>query len=129
MYGDSYLDIDFKSVNDYFASRDKKGLMTVLKNKDAWDKSNIVFKNEEIIHYDKKEKTKDMEYIDYGLSMLRKSAFEDVPDNEILDLAALYKTLVEKKQMIGYEVEKRFYEIGSVKGLEETGRYIKKIKE
>ncbi len=98
--------------------------MTVFRNRDKWDKSNIVFKNGKIINYDKKEKTKDMEYIDYGLSMLRKSAFDEIGDKEVFNLTELYKSLIEKEQMIGYEVTSRFYEIGSALGLAETEEYL-----
>ena len=124
MYGDSYLTIDFKSVYDFFLSQNKKGLMTVLRNRDKWDKSNIVFKNGKIINYDKKEKTRDMEYVDYGLSMLRKSAFDDAGNAEVFDLAVLYKSLIAKEQISGYEVKSRFYEIGSARGLAETEEYL-----
>jgi NDP-sugar pyrophosphorylase family protein len=124
MYGDSYLTIDFKSISDSFLSQNKKGLMTVLRNKDQWGKSNIVLKNGKIIKYDKKERTPDMEYIDYGLSMLRKSAFDEIGDEEVFDLAKLYQSLIDKEQMISYEVKSRFYEVGSARGLAETEEYL-----
>jgi len=124
MYGDSYLNIDFKAVSDFFLSTKAKGLMTVFKNKGKWDRSNIVFKHGKIINYDKKESAKEMEYIDFGLSMLRKSAFDECGNEEVFDMAALYKALVEKGQMLGYEVKNRFYEIGSPRGLAETEKYL-----
>lgn len=129
MYGDSYLDIDFQSVIDYFSSHDKKGLMTVLKNKNRWDKSNIVYENGDIVSYDKKICDKKMEYIDYGLGMLRKSAFDEIDKKEAFDLVELYRGLIQKKQMLGFEVKNRFYEIGSPTGLAETERYLSKLLE
>jgi len=127
IYGDSYLDVDFNSVYDYFLSHKGLGLMTVLKNRDAWDRSNIVFKDGCIINYDKKNKTEDMEYIDYGLGVLKKSAFDLMKKKEIFDLSELYKKIIIIKEMIGYEVATRFYEIGSPKGLEETEKYLLSI--
>jgi NDP-sugar pyrophosphorylase family protein len=124
MYGDTYLTIDFKSISNFFLSQNKKGLMTVLRNKDQWGKSNIVLKNGKIIKYEKKEKTTDMEYIDYGLSMLRKSAFDEIGDEEVFDLAKVYQSLIDKEQMISYEVKSRFYEIGSAQALAETEEYL-----
>jgi MurNAc alpha-1-phosphate uridylyltransferase len=124
MYGDTYLPIDFKSINDFFLSQNKKGLMTVLHNKDQWGKSNIVLKNGKIIKYDKKEKTLDMEYVDYGLSMLRKSAFYEIRGEEVFDLAKVYQSLIDKEQMISYEVKSRFYEIGSAQALAGTEEYL-----
>jgi len=124
MYGDSYLNIDYKAISDFFQSQNKEGLMTIIRNKDAWDKSNIVFKDGRIITYDKQTKTSDMEYTDYGLGIVRKSAFDETGSKEIFDLAEVYQSLIAKEQMIGYEIKNRFYEIGSAQGLAETEDYI-----
>ncbi|MFC1708951.1 sugar phosphate nucleotidyltransferase [Candidatus Omnitrophota bacterium] len=124
MYGDSYLDMDFREVNNYFMRHNEKGLMTVLKNRDEWDKSNVVFENSKIVTHDKDGKTKGMEYIDYGLSMLRKSAFNEIRNKEVFDLGELYANLIRKEDILGYEVKKRFYEIGSAQGLAETEEYL-----
>lgn len=123
-YGDSYLDTDYGAVSDFFFCQNKQGLITVFKNEGKWDKSNIIFKNGKIITYDKKQESEDVEYIDYGLSVLRRSAFDEMGREKIFDLELLYRSLVDKGQMIGYEVKKRFYEIGSIEGLAETERYL-----
>lgn len=127
MYGDSYLNINFKPVIDYFLSRDRKGLMTVLRNMNKWDRSNIVCKNGDIITYDKNAHDRRMEYIDYGLGILRKSALDEIDDKEVFDIAELYRNLIQKRQMLSFEVKKRFYEIGSQSGLAETEEYLLKL--
>ncbi len=63
-----------------------------------------------------------MQHIDYGLGVFRREAFADVPEGASLDLAKLYQTLLAKGQLAGYELAERFYEIGSVAGLEEVPR-------
>ena len=124
IYGDSYLDIDYKRIANYFYSNKMPGLMTVLKNENKWDKSNLIFKNDQIVKYDKNDITSDMDYIDYGLGIFRKSVFDNYNKDEMFDLASVYMKLAEKKCLLGYEVKKRFYEIGSHIGLEETEKYI-----
>ena len=124
MYGDSYLTVNFKHVYDYFLTSPSMGLMTVFKNHNAWDNSNIVFKDGKIITYDKKNKIEDMDYIDYGLGILKRSAFDAMGSKEVFDLSELYQDIIAKKQMSGYEVPERFYEIGSKSGLAETEKYI-----
>ncbi len=127
MYGDSYLNISFLPIIDYFLSHDKKGLMVVLKNKNKWDKSNVICKNGNIIKYDKNSHDRKMEYIDYGLGILRKSAFDEINKREVFDLVVLYKGLIKKKQMLGFEVKRRPYEIGSPLGLAETEKHLSKL--
>ncbi len=123
MYGDSYLDTDFAPVYQGFTASRKKGLMTVLHNKNQWDKSNVVFKDGVIVKYSKTDND-DMEYIDYGLGLLKKPVFSDYPEDEPIDLARIYSNLVDSKQLAGYMVNNRFYEIGSAEGLSETEEYL-----
>jgi N-acetyl-alpha-D-muramate 1-phosphate uridylyltransferase len=125
MYGDSYLDIDFNAINKYFKRFGKSGLMTVLKNENLWDKSNIIFKEGKLLKYDKKNYLPEMNYIDFGLGIVRKGSFDLFNGIDEFDLADLYMKLLEKDELIGYEVFNRFYEIGSFKGIEETEKYSK----
>ena len=118
LYGDSYLEIPYAPVEDAFTSSGKKGLMTVYENEDLYDASNVVFRDGELINYRKNNKTADMRHIDYGLGILRREVFADFPKNEIFDLAAVYEKLALENQLFGYEVFRRFYEIGSPGGLQ-----------
>lgn len=124
MYGDSYLDIDYIEILNYFNNFDKLGLMTVLRNNGNWDKSNVVFRNGKIIKYDKKDNP-EFDCIDYGFSILRKDAFKDFLHIKNFDLKDVFKNLIQKNQLLGFEVYKRFYEIGSFEGIEDLKSYLK----
>jgi N-acetyl-alpha-D-muramate 1-phosphate uridylyltransferase len=124
LYGDSFLDIDYAFVEDEFVRSGKTGLMTVHGNQGKWDRSNVYFAQGEIVEYEKKNPTPEMQHIDYGLGILQEAAFEDVPDDQAYDLADIYKNLIKKGQLAGYEVQQRFYEIGSPEGLAETRAYL-----
>lgn len=124
MYGDSYVDIDYRSVLADFQGRDVLGLMTVFQNCDRWDASNVVFRDGRLLRYDKRARTPDMNYIDYGVALLRLQALERISTEQPNDLADLYSSLVAEGQMTGYEVTERFYEIGSPTGLREANEYL-----
>jgi N-acetyl-alpha-D-muramate 1-phosphate uridylyltransferase len=126
MYGDSYLTVSFGGLRDYFrrAGGEKAGVMTVLKNDNRWDRSNVVFRNDSVLRYDKRNAAPDMHHIDYGLSLLRRSVFESAPEGREYDLAAVFAKLAGERALLGYEVTERFYEIGSPEGLEETRKFI-----
>jgi NDP-sugar pyrophosphorylase family protein len=119
LYGDSYLPIDYRKAGGAFLSRDKSALMTVFKNDGRWDTSNVWFDGNQILRYDKKQPTPEMRYIDYGLGILRADVIRGWHDNEPFDLADVYHRLAAEKQLAGYEVTQRFYEIGSPEGLAE----------
>ncbi len=127
LYGDSYLPCDYTAVQKYFVSTGKLGLMTVFHNEDKWDASNIEFLNNEIVTYDKKNKTPQMRYIDYGLGLLSKESFMLVQDQDEFDLASFYQLLLKKHQLAAFEVKERFYEVGSLTGIDELSYYFSRL--
>lgn len=119
LYGDSYLPIDFAPVADCFERSGKLGLMTVYRNEGRFDTSNVVFADGEIKVYDKKTQLPEMRHIDYGLSVFRAAALDEYPPGVKFDLAELMQRLVARRQLAGFEVMERFFEIGSPGGLAE----------
>lgn len=120
LYGDSFLPVEFAPVERAFVASRKKALMTVLKNGNQWDKSNVFFRDGELVEYNKRNPRLEMEFIDYGLGVLTGSVLDEYPDGEPFDLADVYHALSLEHQLAGYEVHKRFYEIGSHSGLKEA---------
>jgi NDP-sugar pyrophosphorylase family protein len=119
LYGDSYLPIDYTAPSRAFASGGKLGLMTVFRNEGRWDASNVWFQEGTIKSYSKKERTPAMRYIDYGLGILDSNALATWPEGRAFDLSDVYCELVSRQELAGFEVEQRFYEIGSPEGLAE----------
>lgn len=125
-YGDSYLNIDYQNIEDLFLSLEKKnsGLMTVYKNSSNYDTSNVVYKNKRILLYSKKQVLDNMEYIDYGIGILRKEHFDGFHKETLFDLSEIYEKLAQDGSLIGYESMERFYEIGSISGINDLSRHL-----
>jgi NDP-sugar pyrophosphorylase family protein len=123
LYGDTYLDIDYGAVVRAFRNSRKPALMTLFRNSGRFDASNAVFRGGKLLRYSKRDRTEDMDYIDYGLSALRREVVEELPAGPS-DLADLYSRLVEQGRMEGFEVQ-RFYEIGTPAGLAESEEYLR----
>jgi NDP-sugar pyrophosphorylase family protein len=125
LYGDSYLPIDYRAVGDFFLSSGSLGLMTVYENHERFDASNVWFEDGEIKRYDKKNKVPQMHHIDYGLGVFRAAAFDGFPRDAVVDLAEVQKSLVSRRELAGYEIKERFYEIGSPEGLRELDELLR----
>ena len=119
LYGDSYLQIEFRSVLEAFRLSSQPALMTVFRNDDQWDKSNVHFADRRIVAYDKINRVPEMRHIDYGLSVLQASVLESYPQDSVLDLAEIMRSLALEGELAGYEALTRFHEIGSLSGLSE----------
>ena len=126
-YGDSYLDIDFYNIQELFESKKQnyKSLMTVYKNTDLFDTSNVIFENGLIELYSKLRKDSRMAHIDYGVGILSNKSLDEYAKNIIFDLGEVYEKLSLRKELLGYEVFQRFYEIGSLQGIEDLSNYLK----
>jgi NDP-sugar pyrophosphorylase family protein len=124
LYGDSYLECGYAAIERAFLLSGKGGLMTVYRNEDRFDRSNVLYADGGIHRYDKHARTPEMRHIDYGLGAFHQAAFARWPADEAFDLEAVYRYLLTRDDLAGYEVPERFYEIGSVSGLEETRAYL-----
>lgn len=123
LYGDSYLPIEYRPVSDFFHASGKLGCMTVFHNEGRYDTSNVVFADNEIKVYDKKNRVPEMRHIDYGLSLFKAAAFDSFPADQPFDLADVMSRLVRENQLAGFQVHERFYEIGSPAGLAELEQF------
>lgn len=124
MYGDSYLPCDYAAIVRNFEQSGVLGMMTVFHNDGNWDTSNVEFESGEILAYSKTNRTPRMRHIDYGLGIFRTEAFEGLRVGKPCDLTEVYKDLLRRKQLAAFEVQERFYEVGSLAGLRETAEFL-----
>ncbi len=129
LYGDSYLKVDYAKMATAFERCGKPAMMAVYRNHGRWDTSNVVFADGLVRSHDKQNPPRGAQYIDYGLSIMRKAALAGVPANRPADLAEVFRSLARNGELAGFEVFDRFYEIGSPAGLEETRAYLSKMPE
>jgi MurNAc alpha-1-phosphate uridylyltransferase len=124
LYGDSYLRCSFAAARTAYEASATLGLMTVLCNQDRWERSNVRFREGRVAEYDKHSPRPGMRHIDYGLSILSKQALEGTPADAAFDLADLYGQLASRGELAALPVTERFYEVGSVAGIEATESYL-----
>jgi NDP-sugar pyrophosphorylase family protein len=123
-YCDSWLDAPYTPVVEAFHASGRPALMCVFRNEDRWDTSNVHYENGIIRRYSKKFRLPEMRHIDWGLGMLKASLIAPRPMDQPWDLAELYEDLATCGRLAGYEMTRRFYEIGSFEGLAETNRLL-----
>jgi NDP-sugar pyrophosphorylase family protein len=120
LYGDSFLPVEFGPVWQAFQASHEPALMTVLRNEGRWDRSNVIYQPGRVLLYDKSA-SPGMQFIDYGLSCLRRDLFDSPTP---ADLATLFHELSLQGRLAAFEVHQRFYEIGSAEGLRDFENYL-----
>ncbi|MEE8346164.1 MAG: nucleotidyl transferase, partial [Dehalococcoidia bacterium] len=96
----------------------------IYRNENQYARSNVAAADGYVTVYDKEEQTPDMVYINYGVSVLRKETLEYIPPRRVYSQEELYARLIEERQLLAYETDQRFYEVGSPDGLAEFSRFI-----
>lgn len=125
LYGDSYLNIDYLGIQEFYFAAKHDALMTIYKNMDSLDKSNVAISSTGSFKYSKKNSFPDKHFIDYGFSLFRRSAILDFNADEAFDLSDLFESLSNEDRLGYYEVKNRFYEVGSFGGINELESYLK----
>jgi len=123
LYGDSYLDIAYAPVQAAYRASGLPALMTVFRNEGRWDTSNVVFDGRLVVRHDKRDRTEDMAFIDYGLGVINSDIIRAWKD-EAFDLSDLYGSLAREGRLAGFEATTRFYEIGTPSGLAEADSHL-----
>ncbi|HOO77041.1 MAG TPA: sugar phosphate nucleotidyltransferase [bacterium] len=124
LYGDSYLDFDYRAFIAAFREMDYDIFLSVFRNAGLYDASNVRLEGERVI-YDKTDPDPAMEYIDYGAALFRRRVLNEFVPGAPEDLSRIYARLSREDRIGGYVTDRRFYEIGSLDGLREFREYMR----
>ena len=123
MYGDSYLPkLDFNEMYSRFLNQNKLAMMSVWRNNNEIDPSNIKVIPGEVINVGEKGS----DYIDYGAIVFNKKVLNFIPKGKVFSTEDFWKVLSEKRQLAAYEVGFRFYHIGNPGRLQEVQNLLMK---
>jgi NDP-sugar pyrophosphorylase family protein len=122
--GDSYLRCSYQRTQERYTHSGRPALMTVLRNDNRWQRSNVAFRDGEITAYDKQSPCAAMSYIDFGLSVMSATVIAQCSAAGINDLSTLCAALAAQGRLAALEVSERFYEIGSLQGIQDTEAHL-----
>ena len=123
-YGDAYLRADYRSIMRALLDSGKLGLMTVYENHNRYGRSDVVVRGGYVVRYDKKSRGGGMEWVNFGVSALRKRALAFVPSGRECNEEEFYGELIKRDELLAFPVQERFYEIGSPRALREFEQFI-----
>jgi N-acetyl-alpha-D-muramate 1-phosphate uridylyltransferase len=122
VYGDSYLPVSLRQVEEVYSGQDAPVLMTVYRDPDGLERPNAIFDGRMVTRYQKglEDPPPEMRYVDYGLSVWERNVVDSmVAEDAVADLADVFAALSGCGKLGGFEACERFYEIGSPQGLKD----------
>lgn len=123
-FGDTLVSVPMHDVEPLLDQGAYQGVMTVLENRDAWDRSNVDVAEGVVVQYRKGAPAGTFRWIDYGMSLFRDNAFRAFPGGQAFDLGDVVRSLVDVRALAAFPVAERFYEVGSETGYAETEAYL-----
>jgi NDP-sugar pyrophosphorylase family protein len=124
LYGDAYLRLDYHALMDAMLISGCLGAMAVLHNFDEYGPSDLVVEDGIVKEYDKTHSSPGLEWVNFGVSALRRETLQLVEPHRFCDEETFYGQLIAHRQLTAFEVKDRFYEIGSPSGLEQFRQFI-----
>jgi histidinol-phosphate phosphatase family protein len=119
-YGDTLLDVPLSRVEALLGIHDVLGVMTTLENCDRWEPSNVDVEGGLVTAYEKGAPPGAYRWIDYGMLLLRRSAFAGFAADSTFDLGDVLRRLVARHRLSSFEVSERFHDVGTEESWRET---------
>lgn len=123
LYGDSYLEVDYQAVYSAFCDSGADAMMTVYRNENGPDRSNIRYEKGRVVFYDNAHSTPGLVWIDYGLSVFKKAELNAV-DISSFGLGDIFARLAAENRLAGFEAKNPYHEIGSMAGYSRFKKYM-----
>jgi histidinol-phosphate phosphatase family protein len=122
-YGDTLLDVPLGPVEAQLGDRDVLGVMTTLENRDRWEPSNVNVEGGVVTSYEKGAPPGTYRWIDYGMLLLRRTAFSGFVPGSTFDLGDVLRRLVVRRRLGAFAVSERFHDVGTEEAWRETDEW------
>jgi NDP-sugar pyrophosphorylase family protein len=121
-YGDTFLPAALAPIVASWDGSGRPALMTVLRNEDRWEPSNVAVADGLVVRYEKG--ATGLTHIDYGMLAFERAVFEPYAVDEPFDLGLVLRDLIARGELAAHEVQERFHDIGNPAAYEETARWV-----
>lgn len=116
VYGDSYLPVDYKEVEDFFKDSGKIGLLIAYDDQqgETTVRRNVsIGENNLVTKYKKDSNDKDLNLVEAGVLVFKKRVLDFIPESKPFSLEnEIFPVLIAKKELAGFITNQRFYDIG-----------------
>lgn len=128
IYGDSFLPVNYSSLEKYFFEVDKEVLMVLYDNReDTSVPNNVALDNAGMVtQYEKDKESSNLQFVDAGVLALKKEVLESIPpDKEVSLEKEILPDYIVRQECAGFVTRERFYDIGTSERLKRFETYLK----
>jgi NDP-sugar pyrophosphorylase family protein len=124
-YGDTLLDVPVATVEERLLGSPCDGVMTVLRNCDRWETSNVDVSHRLVVGYEKPARPARHAYLDYGFLAFHARCFRHLDDASPCDLRRVIDSLIVNRSLAAVVVQRRFHDVGNETALRATEAWLR----
>jgi len=125
MYCDNYWPLDLKKLSDFYFKQGKLASVVVYTNKDNFTKNNILVDDKGfVVKYDRSRQSPDLNGVEIGFFIVDKKILEMFPEHKFHFEKEILSQLVEKRELVGYLTDHRYYSISTPERVESTAEFL-----
>jgi D-glycero-D-manno-heptose 1,7-bisphosphate phosphatase len=115
LYCDNYWPMQLDRMWRRFTSVDVPAMITVYTNRDAYTRSSVEVDADGYVRvYDKTCTAPNLQGVEISYAIMKKSVLDLIPDGNVLLEEALYPQLAERRQLLAYVTDHRYYSAGAL---------------
>jgi histidinol-phosphate phosphatase family protein len=125
LYCDNYWPMQIDKMWSRFVTAGAPAMITVYTNKDGYTRNSVrVDQKGYVTVYDKTSRTPDLQGVEISYALMNKSVIERLPDTNTSVEEALYTRLAERRQLLAYVTDHRYYSVGALHRLPLTEAFM-----
>jgi D-glycero-D-manno-heptose 1,7-bisphosphate phosphatase len=125
LYCDNYWPLQMEKMWHRFASANVPAMVTVYSNKDSYTRDNVCVDFDGYIAvFDKSRTAPQLSGVDISYALMAKSVIEEFAQDHLSFELAAYPRLAERRQLLAYVTDHRYYSIGSYARLPLTEAFL-----
>jgi D-glycero-D-manno-heptose 1,7-bisphosphate phosphatase len=115
LYCDNYWPMRFDRMWERFRGAGVAGMITVYRNQDGYTTNGVRVGGDGLVElYDKRRAAPGLQGVDISYALLQRADIESLPDENRLLEEMLYPRLAERRQLLAYLTDHRYYSIGAL---------------
>jgi D-glycero-D-manno-heptose 1,7-bisphosphate phosphatase len=124
MYCDNNWPFDLEKLYNNYKQNEVDGQVVIYNNFDEYTKHNVIVEQGKVKVYDKKRLTPNLNGVDIGFIIIKKSVLNDMPEEDFLFETYLFPKLIEQDKLGAFLTGHRYYSVGSFDRLELSRTYL-----
>ncbi len=125
MYCDNYWPMQMEKMWERFTAAGVPAMVTIYGNKDKFSRDSVQVGEDGYVRvFDRSRTTPGLQGVEISYAILSRSVLELLPQQDALFEEAVYPQLVERRQLVAYVTDHRYYSVGSVERLPLTEMFL-----